>query len=41
MSINKEQAVQIIKQVCEQYKGTLQEHQIIQEALKTLEGDSK
>ena len=35
--MNKEQALQIIKQVCSIYRGTLQEHEDIQEAIKMIE----
>mgnify|MGYP006445230541 CR=1 FL=1 len=31
-----QQALQIISQVCAEYKGTLQEHQNIQQALSTI-----
>lgn len=32
-----EQALQIIKQVVEQYRGTLREHEQLQQAIKTVE----
>jgi len=35
--MEKSQAITIIKQLHSQYKGTLQEHQVIQEAIKTIE----
>jgi hypothetical protein len=34
--MNKEEAYKIIEQVCVQFKGTLQDHQAIQMALKEL-----
>jgi hypothetical protein len=34
--MNKEQAYKIILQVCEQFRGTLSEHQTIQQALAVL-----
>jgi hypothetical protein len=35
--MSKQEAIQIIKQVCSVYKGTLQEHQAIQQAISVLE----
>jgi hypothetical protein len=35
-NVNLEQAIQIISQVISQYKGTLQEHQTIQNAFKLI-----
>lgn len=35
--MNKEAALQILRQVCAIYKGTLEEHQKLQEALQVLE----
>ena len=32
--MDKKQAIEIISQICSIYKGTLQEHQTIQEALQ-------
>lgn len=34
--MEKEQALQLIKQVVESYRGTLQEHQTLQTAFKTI-----
>ena len=34
--MNKENALQVLKQVCEAYRGTLQEHNALQEALKVV-----
>lgn len=40
--MTKEQAIDLLKQVCTIYKGTLQEHQVLQEAIKVIEElDSK
>ena len=39
--MTKEQALSLLKQVCEQYKGTLQEHQLLQEALKIVSDPEK
>ena len=39
--INKEQAINLIKQVCSQYKGNLSEHSAIQEAIKCIEDELK
>lgn len=36
--MNKKEALNIISQVTSVYKGTLQDHTLIQEALKYLEG---
>ena len=35
--MEKEQALQIIKQVVEQYRGTLKEHEQLQKAIKVIE----
>ncbi len=34
--MNKQQAIDLITQVCAMYKGTLQEHSALQEALKII-----
>lgn len=39
--MTKEQALSLLKQVCEQYKGTLQEHQLLQEALVIIKQEEK
>lgn len=35
--MTKSEAINVLTQVCNQYKGTLQEHQILQEALKVID----
>lgn len=35
--MKKEQAINLIKQVCSIYKGTLEEHKMLQEAITILE----
>lgn len=35
--MTKPEAINVLTQVCNQYKGTLQEHQILQEALKVID----
>lgn len=34
--MNRQQAIDLVTQVCVIYKGTLQEHQALQEALKVI-----
>jgi len=34
--MTKDEALNLIQQVFSQYKGTLQEHQLLQEAIKTI-----
>lgn len=38
--MTKQEALSLIKQVASVYRGTLQEHQMLQEAIKTLENES-
>lgn len=40
-TMNKEEAYKIIEQVCVQFHGTLQEHQVIQQALKQLKPEQE
>ena len=35
--ITKEQALNVVKQICSSYKGTLQDHMLIQNAITILE----
>lgn len=35
--MNKQEAIDVVRQVYEGFKGTLQEHRTVQEAIKTLE----
>ena len=39
--MTKEQAFQMVSQAIAQYRGTLQEHQALQEALKVLKPEEK
>lgn len=39
--MEKTTAINLIKQVCVNYKGTLQEHQLLQEAIKVLSEESQ
>jgi len=36
--MTKQEAIQLLKQVCAVFRGTLQDHQQLQEALKVIEG---
>lgn len=38
--MTKTEALQLVKQAVSVYRGTLQEHQVLQEAIKTLEEDN-
>lgn len=39
--MTRQQALDLIKQVAAQFRGTLQEHQLLQEAIKTLEPEQE
>jgi hypothetical protein len=39
--MNKEQAISLLEQVCAIYKGTLQEHQQLQQALQVIKTEEK
>ncbi len=39
--MQKDEAIKIIEQVCAAYKGTLQEHQAIQQALMVIKDEDK
>lgn len=39
--MTKEQALEIIKKVCAEFRGNLAEHNTIQEAIKVIEGNKK
>ena len=36
-----DEAINLLKQVCANYRGTLQEHQLLQQALKVVEEGEK
>jgi hypothetical protein len=39
--MDKKQAIELVVGVCANYKGTFQEHQVIQEAIRTLSEEEK
>lgn len=39
--MKKQEAINILQQVCEQFKGTLTEHKLVQEALNVVSKEEK